>query len=75
VKRKRFSTEQIIRILNEALLGITVKDLCRKYGISEQMFCNWRNKYGDMDSKDARELRAIEVENRQLKRLVADLKP
>jgi putative transposase len=38
MKRKRFSTEQIIKILNEAQLGISAKDLCRKYGISEQTF-------------------------------------
>ena len=73
MKRKRFSTQQIIRILKEAQLGIMVKDLCRKYGISEQTFYNWRNKYSDMDINDARELRALEAENRQLKRLVADL--
>ena len=73
MRRKRFSTEQIIKILNEAQIGITVKDLCRKYGISEQTFYNWRNKYGDMDINDARKLRVLEVENRQLKRLVADL--
>ena len=75
MKWKRFSIEQIIRILNEAQLGITVKDLCRKYGISEQTLYNWHNKYGDMDINDARKLRALEVENQQLKRLVADLKP
>ena len=40
MKHKRFSTEQIIKVLNEALLGITAKDLCRKYGISEQTFYN-----------------------------------
>ena len=73
MKRKRFTTEQIIRILNEAQLGITVKDLCRKYGISEQRFYNWRNKYGDMDINDARKLRPLEVGKQQLKRLVADL--
>ena len=60
-------------IRNQAQLGITVKDLCRKYGISEQTFYNWRTKYGHMDINDARKLRALEVDYRQLKRLVADL--
>jgi len=61
MKRKRFWIEQIIRILKEAGLSITAKDLCHKYGISEQTFYNWRNKYGGMDINDARKLRALEA--------------
>lgn len=73
MRRKRFTTEQIIKVLKEAELGIKVKDLCRKFGISDQTFYNWRNKYGGMDISDARRLKSLEGENRQLKRLVADL--
>jgi putative transposase len=73
VKRKRFVTEQIIKILKEAELGIKITELCRKHGISEQTFYNWRNKYGGMDISEAKRLKLIEDENRRLKRLVADL--
>jgi putative transposase len=73
MKQKRFSPEQIIKILKEAEAGFKVIDLCRKYGISDQTFYNWRNKYGGMSVSDARKLKALEKENRRLKRLVADL--
>ena len=73
MKRKRFSPEQIIKILKEAELGITVQELCRKHGISRQTFYSWRNKYGGMEISDAVTLKALEEENRKLKRLVADL--
>jgi putative transposase len=73
MKRRRFSPEQIIRILNEADRGTTNVDLCRKYGISEQTFYNWRTKYGGMTISDARRLKTLEEENRKLKHLVADL--
>ena len=73
MKRKRFSPEQIIKILKEAELGITVQELCRKYSIARQTLYSWRNKYGGMEISDARKFKALEEENRKLKRLVADL--
>lgn len=73
MRRKRFSVEQIIKIMKEAEIGIKVRDLCFKYGISEQIFYNWRNKYDGMGNRDTRKLKALEKENRRLKRLVADL--
>jgi len=73
MKQKRFSPEQIIKILKEAEAGFKVIDLCRKYGISDQTFYNWRSKHGGMSVSDARKLKALEKENRRLKRLVADL--
>ncbi len=73
MKRKRFTTEQIIKILKEAELGIKIVEICRKYGIAEQTFYNWRNKYGGMDISEAKRLKTLEDENRNLKRLVADL--
>jgi putative transposase len=75
MKRKRFSPEQIIRILSEADTGTPNINLCRKYGISEQTFYNWRSKYGDMTISDARKLKVLEEENHKLKHLVADLSP
>ena len=73
MRGKKYSPEQIIRIIKESELGIKNIDICRKYGISEQTFYNWKNKYGNMDISDARKLRVIEDENRKLKGLVADL--
>ena len=73
MKRKRFSEEQIIRILQEADVGMKVADLCRKYGFSDATFYNWKSKFGGMTIKEARRLKALEQENNRLKRLVADL--
>ncbi len=73
MRQKRFTPEQIIKILREAETGSNNKDICRKYGISEVTFYKWRNKYEGMSINDARRLKALETENRQLKRLVADL--
>lgn len=72
MKRKRFTEEQIIGVLKEHELGAKTADLCRKYGISEATFYNWKNKYGGMDVCEARRLRALEGENAKLKRLLAD---
>jgi putative transposase len=73
MKGKRFSVEQIIRIIKESELGVKNIDICRKYGISEQTFYNWKNKYGGMEISDAMKLKILEDENRKLKGLVADL--
>jgi len=73
MRGERFKTEQIIKILKESELGIAAAEICRKHGISEQTFYNWRNKYGGMDVNDALRLKSLEEENRRLKRLVADL--
>lgn len=72
MKRKRFTEEQIIGVLKEHELGAKTADLCRKYGISEATFYNWKNKYGGMDVSEAKRLRALEGENAKLKRLLAD---
>jgi len=71
--KKRFTEEQIIRILQEAETGVKVMDLCRKHGISDATYYNWKAKYGGMTVSDAKKLKALEDENRKLKRLVADL--
>ena len=72
MKRKRYTEEQIVGILKEARAGIPVKDLCRKHGMSETAFYKWRTKYGDLEVSEAKRLKALEEENRRLKRLVAD---
>ena len=72
MKRKRFSEEQIIGVLKEHEAGAKTADLCRKHGISEATFYNWKSKFGGMDVSEARRLKALEGENAKLKRLLAD---
>lgn len=72
MKSKRFSEEQIIGILKQAQAGMKIADLCRQHGISDATFYNWRSKYGGMEVSEAKRLKALENENRQLKHLLAD---
>ena len=72
MKAKRYTEEQIIGVLKEAEAGAKTKDLCRKYGISDVTFYNWKAKYGGMTVSDARRLRELESENSKLKRLLAE---
>jgi len=72
MKRKRFTEEQIISILNEAEAGMTGKEVCRRHGISENTFYRWKSKYGGMTVSDAKRLRDVEMENRKLKQLLAE---
>lgn len=70
--KKRFTEEQIIGFLREADKGIALKELCRKHGFSEASYYLWRSKYGGMDISEAKRLKALEVENARLKKLLAD---
>ena len=72
MRGKRFSTEQIISVLKESDAGLPMADLCRKHGISNGTYYNWKAKYGDMTVSDARRLKELEEQNRRLKKLVAD---
>jgi putative transposase len=72
MKRKRFAEEQIIGVLKEHEVGARTADLCRKHGISEATFYNWKNKYGGMDVSEARRLKQLQDENGKLKKLLAD---
>jgi putative transposase len=72
MKRKRFTEEQIIGVLKEHEVGARTADLCRKHGISEATFYNWKNKYGGMDVSEARRLKQLQDENGKLKKLLAD---
>ena len=73
MKKSRFSEEQIIGILREGGGAEPVKVVCARHNISEPTYYAWKKKYGGMDVKEARRLRALEEENGRLKRLVADL--
>ena len=72
MRKSRFTTEQIVGILKEQEVGAMISELCRRHGISDNTFHRWKRKYGGMEIPDARRLKQLEEENRQLKRLVAD---
>ncbi len=72
MKRRRFTEEQIIRILKEHEAGVSVSDLCRKHGVSDASIYKWKAKFGGMDVSEAKRLRGLEDENGKLKRLLAD---
>jgi putative transposase len=72
MKKKRFTEEQIIAVLKESEAGAATKELCRKHGISEPTFHNWKAKYAGMTVSEARRLKELESENTKLKKLLAE---
>ena len=73
MKRSKYTEEQIAFALKQAELGTSVEEVCRKMGISDATFYNWRKKYGVLGPSEVRRLKQLEEENAKLKRLVADL--
>lgn len=73
MKKTRYTEEQIAFALKQAEIGTRVEEVCRKMGISEATFYNWKKKFGGMGVTELRRLRQLEDENQRLKRLVADL--
>jgi putative transposase len=73
MKKKRFSTEQIVAVLMQAEMGLSVSDLIGQLGISEQTFYRWKKQYGGLQSEQVRELKQLVEENGRLKKLVAEL--
>jgi putative transposase len=73
MRKSGFTDEQIAFALQQAETGTPIAEVTRKMGISEQTFYRWKKKYGGMLPSDVKKLRQLEEENRQLKKLVADL--
>ncbi len=73
MKASRSTAEQIVAILQEAAAGGVVRDLCRRHGITETTFYRWRRQYGGLQVTETKRLKALEDENRRLKKLVAEL--
>jgi putative transposase len=72
LKAKRYTEEQIIAVLKEGGAGAKVSDLCRKYGMSDVTYYNWKSKYAGMSVSDVKRLKALEEENRRLKQIVGE---
>ena len=73
MKRARFTETQIVAVLKEADNGVPVKDVCRKHGISDATYYNWKSKYGGMEASDLKKMKELERELGQLKRMYADM--
>lgn len=73
MKKSKFTEEQIIFALRQAEMGTPVAEVCRKMGISDATYYIWKKKYGGLGVTELRRLKQLEEENRQLKKLVADL--
>jgi len=72
MRRSRFTEGQIVAILQESAAGAKTGELIRRHGISRETFYKWRRKYGGAKIDEVKRLRALEDENRRLKRIVAD---
>ncbi len=73
MKKTRFTEEQIAFALRQVETGTKVTEVCRNMGVAEATFYNWKKKYGGLGISELRRLKQLEEENRQLKKLVADL--
>ncbi len=73
MRKSRFTDEQIHAVVREVEAGSKVADVCRRHGISKSALQRWRAKYRGLELSEAKRLKALEEENRRLKRLVADL--
>ncbi len=73
MKKTRFTETQIVAVLKEVDSGVPVKDVCRKHGISDATYYNWKSKYGGMEASDLKKMKELERELGQLKRMYADM--
>ena len=73
MKMTRYSEPQILAILRQAEGGVPVSELCREHGMSNASFYKWRSKYGGMDASMISQMKALEDENRRLKKMYAEM--
>lgn len=73
MKKSRFTETQIIGIIKEADAGMPIKEICRKHGISDATYYNWKSRYGGMNASDLKRMKELERELSQLKRMYADV--
>ena len=73
MKRSRFTEEQIVKVVKAVEGGLPIADAARQFGVSRNTIFLWRKKFAGMEVSDAKKLKALEDENRRLKRVVADL--
>ncbi|MCE3225915.1 MAG: transposase [Bacteroidetes bacterium] len=73
MKKSRFTESQIIAILKKQESGVSVKDICRESGISDQTFYKWKSKYGGLDSSQLKRVKELEEENSRLNRMYAEM--
>ena len=73
MKKSRFTETQIVGILQEADAGLKVAEVCRKHGISQPTFYNWKSKYGGLGVAELRRIKELEADHAKLKRMYADL--
>ena len=71
-RMKKYPEEKIIAILREVEAGAKVAETCRKYGISDATYYNWKSKYEGLELSELKRLKALEEENNRLKRIVAE---
>ena len=72
MKRKRYTSEQVVSIMKEVEGGLSIADVCRKYGVSQGTFFRWKAKYAGLEVSDVQRMRDLADENGRLKKLVAE---
>ncbi len=73
MKKSKFTEAQIVFAIIQSETGVAVSEICRKMGVSEATFYNWKKKYGGLGISELRQLRQLQEENSKLKQIVADL--
>jgi putative transposase len=73
MRKRRFTEQQIIKVLKQVEGGRSVQDVCRECGVSQATYYNWKAKYGGMEASDIKRLKALEAENRRLKQMYANI--